>query len=177
MGYFEGLTSSSFKITQDGRRLFFPWGVLGSGYALASEQDYQRLRRRLKAYMIVTLVLIIGSGSFQGYIVSVVVVVLLLTFYLVWMWHLLRRLKVADERLSLQESMTSGAQAHGVVVLWLLEIASLVFVCGGIFMFIVDPNQWLVALAGIFFFGLGAVVFARMLVLRRRSTGVVPEGS
>jgi hypothetical protein len=29
MGSFEGLTSSSFKIARDGRRLFFTWGVLG----------------------------------------------------------------------------------------------------------------------------------------------------
>ncbi len=34
MGYFDGLTSGSFKTAEDGRRLFFPWGVLGSGYAL-----------------------------------------------------------------------------------------------------------------------------------------------
>jgi hypothetical protein len=30
MGYFDGLASGSFKTSQDGRRLFFPWGVLGS---------------------------------------------------------------------------------------------------------------------------------------------------
>jgi hypothetical protein len=174
MGYFEGLTSSSFKTTQDGRRLFFPWGVLGSGYAIASEQDYQRLRRQVKAYMIVALVLILAFSSFQGYLVSLFVAALVLTFYLIWMWHLLRRLKVSDERLSLQESMTSGAQGHGAVVLWLLEIGSLAFVCGGIFMLIVDPKQWLVALASIFFFGLCSAKIARMLVLQRRSAGVEP---
>ena len=58
MGYFDGLTSGSFKTAQDGRRLFFPWGVLGSGYAIASEQDYQRLRRQVKAYMVAMLVLV-----------------------------------------------------------------------------------------------------------------------
>jgi hypothetical protein len=61
MGYFDGLISGSFKTTQDGRRLFFPWGVLGSGYSIASERDYQRLRQQVKGYMIVSLVLIIAS--------------------------------------------------------------------------------------------------------------------
>lgn len=82
MGYFDGLTSGSFKTTQDGRRLFFPWGVLGSGYSIATEQDYQRLRQQVKGYMIVSLVLIIATGSFEGYVVPVVVAALLVTLYL-----------------------------------------------------------------------------------------------
>jgi Ca2+/Na+ antiporter len=172
MGYFDGLTSGSFKTTQDGRRLFFPWGILGSGYSIASEQDYQRLRQQVKAYMIVTLVLIIATNSFKGYVVSVVVAALLTTLYLAWMWYLLRRLKNSGEKLSLQESMTSQATAYGAVVLWLLEIATLALVCGGIFMFVADRSQWLVALGATIFFGLCAAMIARMLVLRRQTAGV-----
>jgi hypothetical protein len=172
MGYFDGLTSASFKTTPDGRQLFFPWGVLGSGYAIASEQDYLRLRQQVKGYMIVTLVLIIAAGSFGGYVVPIAVGALLMTLYLAWMWHLLRRLKTSGERMSLQESMTAQANASGAVVLWLLEIAALAFVGVGIFMLVVDPSQWPVALASIIFFGLCAAKIARMLVLRRRTAGV-----
>jgi hypothetical protein len=172
MSYFDGLTSGSFKTTQDGRRLFFPWGVLGSGYSIASEQDYRRLRQQIKGYMIVSLVLILASNSFEGYAVSVGVVALLMTLYLGWMWYLLPRLKVSGERMSLQESMTSQAHAHGVVVLRLMAIGAFAFVGGGIFMLIVDPSRWLVAVASIIFFGSCAVMFARMLVLRRRTAGV-----
>jgi hypothetical protein len=31
MGYLDALTSGSFKTTEDGERLFFPWGPLGDG--------------------------------------------------------------------------------------------------------------------------------------------------
>jgi hypothetical protein len=172
MGYFDGLTSGSFKTTQDGRRLFFPWGMLGSGYSIASEQDYQRLRQQVKGYMIVALVLLIATNSFKGYVATVIVAALLTSLYLAWMWHLLRRLKASGERLSLQESMTSQANAYGAIVLWLLEIATLALVVGGIFMFVVDPSQWLVALGVTIFFGFCAAMFARMLVLRRRTAGV-----
>ena len=48
MGYFDALTSSYFKTTPDGRKLFFPWGVLGRGYTIDSEQDYERLGGRSK---------------------------------------------------------------------------------------------------------------------------------
>ena len=46
MGYFDALTSGYFKTTPEGRKLFFPWGVLGRAYAIDSQQDYERLRRR-----------------------------------------------------------------------------------------------------------------------------------
>jgi hypothetical protein len=172
MGYFNGLTSSSFKLTPDGRRLFFPWGILGSGYAIASEQDYLRLQRQLKAYLIGSLVLIIiGPGLFNSYIGPLVMAGALVAFYGIWMWRLLPRLEKSGERLSLQESITTQAQAFGPTVLWLLEIGALAFVGCGILMFIIDPSRRLGALGVIAFFGLCGAMVTRMLMLRRRSGG------
>ena len=36
-GYFNALTSGYFKTGADGRKLFFPWGIFGSGYAIPSD--------------------------------------------------------------------------------------------------------------------------------------------
>jgi hypothetical protein len=47
MGYFDALTSSYFKDGADGQKIFFPWGVLGRGYALPSDEAYDRLRGKL----------------------------------------------------------------------------------------------------------------------------------
>jgi hypothetical protein len=168
MGYFDGLTSGSFKTTEDGRRLFFPWGVLGGGYAIASEQDYQRLRRQVKTYMVVTLVAVIASGMYEPYRAPLAAAALLVCFYLIWMWRVLPRMERSDEKLSLQESMTSQARAHGPVVLWVLEIACIVFVMSGIAMLVFDPGSRLTALFCTAFFGLCAAKIARLLVLRRR---------
>jgi len=176
MGYFDALTSGSFKTAQDGRRLFFPWGIWGRGYAMASEQDYERLRQQMKTYYIVSLVLIIGSVAAKIYVASIIVGALLLGFYLVWMRSLLPRLQPSGERLSLQESMTNQARTHNVVVLWLLEIAVLAFVCGGILILVFDPSNWLIALPSIGFFGLCAVAITRMLLLRRANAGAPRSG-
>jgi Ca2+/Na+ antiporter len=169
MGYFDGLTSGSFKTAQDGRRLFFPWGVLGSGYAIASEQDYQRLRQQVKAYMVVTLVLVIASGMYEPYLAPLAAAALLVCFYLAWMWRMLPHMARSNEKLSLQESMTSQARAHGAVVLWLLEIVSIVFVMSGIAMLVFDPGSRLTALFCTAFFGLCAAKIARLIVLRHRT--------
>jgi hypothetical protein len=174
MGYFDGLISGSFKTAQDGRRLFFPWGVLGSGYAIASEQDYRRLRQQVKAYMAVTLVSVIASGMYEPYIAPLAAAAVLVAFYIAWMWRMLPRMQRSGEKLSLQESMTSQAQAHGATVLWLLEIVSIAFVLAGIAMLAFDPGSRLTAFACTAFFGLCAAKIARLIVLRNRTAMTQP---
>lgn len=169
MGYFDALTSGYFKTAPDGRKLFFPWGVLGRGYTIDSEQDYERLRRQVKAYMVVALVPIIVTAALRAYVGALVIAMLLVVFYLVWMRFLLRGLLPSDERLSVQDSMTAQARAHSAAGLWLLEIGALAFVGLGMIIIVIDPGNWLIALGSIVFFGFCAGVGARMLVLRRRA--------
>ena len=73
MGYFDALTSSAFKTTEDGRRLFFPWGVLGRGYVL-SQSQYERLQKQVRIYTIVALALIIAMSALKEYLATAVVV-------------------------------------------------------------------------------------------------------
>jgi hypothetical protein len=48
-----------------------------------------------------------------------------------------------------------------------VEIGSFVFVAAGVFMFVVDPEKWLIAVASIGFFGLCAVFAMYLLILHR----------
>ncbi len=169
MGYFDGLTSGSFKTTRDGHRFFFPWGVLGGGYAIASEQDYLRLRQQVKAYMVAMLVLVIASGIYEPYLAPLAIGALLVGFYVTWMWRVLPRLKRSDEKLSMRESMTSQAQAHGPVVLWLLEITAIALFVASVVMLVFDPGSRLAGLACTVFFGFCTARITRLLMLRNRT--------
>jgi hypothetical protein len=169
MGYFDALTASYFKTTPDGRRLFYPWGVFGRGYTIPSEQQYERLRGRIKTYTIAALVLIIGAAVLLKSLWAFAVAGLLIVFYRAWTPFLLRDLQPSDEKLSLTESMTAQARAQSGSILWLLLILSLLFVATGIAMLVFDPDRWLTAVSGTVFFGLCAAVFVRMLVLQRRA--------
>ena len=80
--------------------------------------------------------------------------------------HLLRHGRLPNEY-----SLAFRAHAESAVVLWGVEIASLGFVAAGICILVSNPEKWLVALAAIGFFGLGAAVTTYMLVLRRRGRG------
>jgi hypothetical protein len=168
-GYFNALTSTSFMITEDGRKLFFPWGAMGRGYVISSDEQYRRLHRQITIYQLVALVAIVVAASVQQFIGGLVIGTLLFALYAAWVRHLVRGLPPSAEQLTRQESMITQARMHGAVGLWLMEICALAFVAAGVAMFILEPDKRLVALASTAFFGLCAVVGARMIVLRRRA--------
>jgi len=107
MGYFDALANSSFKKDSGGRWLFFPHGVLGRGYIIESEQDYQTLRRRFLAFIVPSLVLIVGAVLLLGILGGVVVGLLYMLVHLLWTRSQVRGLEPSAERLSWNETMTA----------------------------------------------------------------------
>ena len=129
MGYFDALTSSYFKTAQDGRKLFFPWGVLGRGYIVDSEQAYERLRRQIKVFTLIGLVLIFGASALARYVAALVIAAVFIVFYVVWSPFLLRGLQQSNEKLSLEESMTSqGGRLLGIIALAFVVLGIVILV-------------------------------------------------
>ena len=168
MGYFDALTSGMFKTTQDGQKLFFPWGTLGRGYIFESEADYERLRQQARTYLAAGMVLTIGPIAAGSYLLGIAAAVVWYALYIAWTTRRLRGLQPSTEKLTSREVMAVQARAHGPIFLWAAEIASLVFVAAGIFLLAVDPRQWLTAGGGILLFGFGAFRFGQMITVQRR---------
>ena len=63
MGYFDGIVDGNFKTTDDGVLLYYPFGVLGKGYVIPTNEKKQEIRKRLKWLYAVSLILIIASAS------------------------------------------------------------------------------------------------------------------
>jgi hypothetical protein len=112
---------------------------------------------------------VIASGIYEPYIAPLAAGALLVGFYLTWMWRVLPRLKRSDEKLSLQESMTSQARAHGPVVLWLLEIVAVLLFVASVVMLVFDPGSRLPGLACTVFFGFCLAKITRLLMLKNRT--------
>src|SRR3989337_695722 len=55
MGYFDGLTDGLFKKDTLGDILFYPWGMLGSGFIIKSEPKHNQIRRFIKTISIIIL--------------------------------------------------------------------------------------------------------------------------
>jgi hypothetical protein len=170
MGYLDALVAGSFKTTASGQRLFFPWGILGRGYVIPSEREFEQLRRYLKVYQLLSLALIIAAILWTGFRGAAAAVILVCVVHVAWAHVQSRRLSRANERLSLGESLAAQSRAQSTVILWLLELGSLAFVGGGVFIVLADHKKWLLAAATIVFFGACAASYAWMLVVKRRGT-------
>jgi len=170
MGFFEAIAASSFTTDSEGRRLFFPWGVLGKGYLIPTDAEYQHLRVTLiRTYQILiptTVLLIVLLQRWMPW----PPLVLLLPFclgYPVWVRRVTARWSQSAEHLSIRQSMTNQAQHQSRFVLWFFLICQLAFIAAG-FGIIADLHKWSVGAVLILFSGFGAVVFCWMLVAQRR---------
>jgi hypothetical protein len=172
MGHFKAINASYFKIAQDGRKLFYPWGIMGRGFVIPTQEHFERLQRQLETYTLVMLV-IVGSVVVLDVLWAFAVAAVFIIFYLAWMPYLLRGLQPSDERLSMRESMATQARMHSAAGLWLMLCGSLLFVAIGGVLLVVDPDEWIIGLLSVGFFGLCAAVFVRMLLLRPHTTGTV----
>lgn len=173
-GYFNALTAGYFKTGADGREVFFPWGAWGRGYVIQTDQRYESMHRMLKIYLIISLVLIIGTIAPGFYLAGFAVSVTLMLFYAAWVPFLKRGLEPSEERMTVRENMATQARIHNVGVLWALEIVSILFVAAGGVILIAEPKLWFLSLPSIVFFGFCAIVIGRMIMMRRReATGQV----
>jgi hypothetical protein len=167
VSYFQALIEGSFKTAADGQRLFYPWGVLGKGYVLPDALTERRIRKLLKVYHMVSLLLVISvvtTVQFSGFYYVLALIPVLMLVYGVGALSLTRRLLTSGERLRLTESLANSGRTHSRAVLWSLFIVSVLFVVAGIGM-ILDRQVGMGSL-GILVFGVCGTAFDYMLRTR-----------
>jgi hypothetical protein len=92
----------------------------------------------------------------------------LLVPYALWTHAKCRHMHKAIEKLTLEESIASQARDMNVLVIWSLEICSIIFAILGMIILITGLRNRLIGLAGIFFFGFAAIMGVKMLVAKER---------
>lgn len=157
-----------FRMAADGRKLFFPWGAMGKGYVIADEASYERIRKTRKILLGSSFVFIVAALALQRQhpFAPYYVAAAYAAAYGVWARFAVGGLLPTDEKLTMREFMVSHPKVYSPFILWPLEIASLVFVIGGIVMLVKDASSWQSTLSGVVFFSFCAAVFAYVLVLR-----------
>jgi hypothetical protein len=169
MGYFDGLTSASFKRDESGRTVFYRWGAFGKGHVLPDDETESRIRTFLRRYYMITLPVIIILGALVGWAYVVVAVPILMAWYLLKSKSLVAGCSMSGGKLTFRESYANSAKAHNKKMLWLLLIFSVLFVCAGVLIAIVGASTWdkVVGTSAILFFGACAVVNIYMIRARR----------
>jgi hypothetical protein len=95
----DAMNATTFKITADGRRLFFPWGRWGRSYEVESEDDYKTLRWRINLCTGIGLALISAAIGLSGFLAAFIALAVWTAFYAAWMRYLLPTLKPSNEKL------------------------------------------------------------------------------
>lgn len=182
MGYFDGIVDGSFKTTDDGVLLYYPFGVLGKGYVIPTNEKKQEIRKRLKWLFAVSLILIIASASslapsvlilsIPWWIVGIAYLLLIIGLSLVSYFiakGFTKGLTPVGKKLTVAESYQNSAKSHKIFTLIVLEIASLLFVVAGIWMMFNNHVEWYFRLNGvlsILFFGFGSVAIGYMIKVK-----------
>lgn len=166
MGYFEGLVAASFKSDEKGQVIFYPWGIIGKGYILSSEENEIEVRKFVKLYYIVSLPLIMGIGILLSWLHAFILIPLLIAWYCIAIRKYLQGLSISDIKLTMKDTRTSSAKAYNIVTLWFMLAGSLLLVFAGILILFVNKEEWITALMGIGFFGLCSIEFAYMIKQR-----------
>jgi small-conductance mechanosensitive channel len=173
MGYFDALTSASFKTAADGRKLFYPYGIIGRGYVLTSDAEYEKLRGSYKTIVVIGFVIIICSA----FLFSIPLLMIPLVFgfiigYILWARVHCRNLERANEKLGYGEALKNETVHLSLGLLWFFEVLSILLILWGVIILIADPSQWLLAVGLIVLFTVIAIVYGRMIRAKKRQAAV-----
>lgn len=161
MGYFDGLTASSFKTDEKGNTIYYPWGIFGTGYILPEDKK-DNFRKKIKRHMMVFVPLSIILTVLLK-IWAVFALPLYFLGYWIWIKKNIEGLAISSAKLTLKDTTTNSARAHNFGTLWLLEISALLFVAAGIIILVYRPQKWIAGLSSIVFFGWCAYIFWKMI--------------
>lgn len=169
MGYFDALTSSSFKQDKSGKTVFYPWGVFGKGHVLPDAETEDRIRVFVRRYYMISISVIIIVGGVVGYIYMLVPLPVLIIWYHFKSKALIAGCSVTHAKLTLKESFENSAKAHNEKTLWLLLIFSILFVAAGLVALIqgYSSHSKIMGALGCLFFGVCAVTFGYMIKAKR----------
>jgi len=162
MGYFDGLVDASFKKDSQGKDLFFPYGILSSGYVLESEEHKNKIRKFFKTTYVILLPTIVIVQIVVGFWLNLILLPIFYVWFYITIKKMTKDLQRSSEKLKTSEAYQNSARSHNLVTLVLLEIASLLFVAGGIFILNRGANV-MIGSASIGFFGFCAVAIGYMI--------------
>ncbi len=160
MNYFESIADSYFKKTNEGKNVFYPWGVLGKGYIIPTEQKTIELRKSFKKGGIISLLFVYFTlylGKAFGLPVAAGFLILYTFVYYIYIQTITRHMEKTTESLTLTESYFSMSRSLSWLNLILLTTGCLMFVVAGIYVMIQNKGFW-IGLSSAIFFGFGLMV-------------------
>ena len=166
MGYFDGLADAAFKNDEEGNYLFYPFGVIGKGRVIPSENEKDSLRLFLKrTYQFFFLLFILLFFVAKWQLILGLLMIALFTFYFV-LFKRIQSYEYATSKLTLKESLKNSAKSHNKLTLLFLFGISILFVLIGLGISTLGEASIVIGILCAAFFGLCAICIGYMLIAR-----------
>ena len=150
MGLFDGLTNASFKSDAEGNTIFFPFGKLGKGRAIADRNTEEKVRRFITRYLWANLFFVIVVGRAVGVFWILLALPIIIAWYRREIERHLKDAPTSDTKMSVEESMQNMATGTPRLLLRLMLFASIFSLLGSLALFI-ETGQTGFMLAVLFF--------------------------
>lgn len=137
MGYFNALASGIIKKDVQNRSIYYPWGVLGKGYVISSEEKETDIKNLVIRFYQCIFALIFVFLLFKSLWLLVLLGVGLMGWFLLSNHRFTTGLEVSQEKLTLKEAYTNSGKQHNLVVLWILLGVSVIFTSLGLLLLLV----------------------------------------
>lgn len=170
MNYFESIADSYFKKSNEGKDVFYPWGVLGKGYIIPTEEKAIELRKSFKKGGIISLLFVyftLYMGKAFGLPVAAGFLILYTFVYYIYVQTITRHMEKTSERLTLMESYFNMSRSLSWLNLILLTSGCLMFVVAGTWIMVQNKGFW-IGLSSVVFFGFGLGVFIFQIYQKRK---------
>lgn len=169
--YFDSLVDPLFANDEQGRRVFYPAGILARGRILPDARREDAVRRRAKLVsgvmfaMIIPMIGVMGGVgfTFKSFSALMCLAVVVGIGQALYFRSLVSDLPVSDTRLKMATAWRTQASSLGRGWLRALFGVSAVFVVLGLAIAVFDRTMLLVGLASVAMFGVCAIVFWRQL--------------
>ena len=169
MSILKGITAAYFFSDQEGRCVFYPWGIFGKGYII-DDLDYEnKVRSSLKAYLLSLFIAIciFCAGLVFGLVYCIVLPILFVVFYWLRIHLLVKKLPVSKRELKIEEAIKKSALMHNDTTLRVCFIGSAIFLILNLGFLFLDEDGKTISLIGVIFFGICTAVSFYMIKLKK----------
>lgn len=141
MGYFDGLASGVIKKDQQGRGVYYPWGILGKGYVLPDEARETAIKKTLILfYQMLFGLIFLHLFVFKNMLLISLAGLVMIGWFLFKSRQLTADCAISTEKLTMKEAYTNSAQKHNVYVLWFFLVVAVIATVMGLLMLLVGKT-------------------------------------
>ena len=174
MGYWQAQQGGMFMQGKSGETIFYPWGSLGSGYIIDTEERERSIRRILKYSTLTGMVLGYPSYNLAGGLGVIGLMLLISCIIFISLNYLLFGLKKSNEKFRFKFHNIDGILNHSSVKLASIFVFFFLFFIGSIFILVLTDRIFagsIGVITAIFFL----IPLTRALVVRILNLSIAPE--